>query len=284
MGKHYVPQAHLRRFQIDDSPGFVWMYDKQTEKFSKAAVKKVAQEADFYPEEVEKALAEVVERPANMCIDKLLRKEKLDNGERTSLSLYMLIMATRGPRQRRKSLELAPKVLKGVVDETRQEIEKAAGNRSESEQSQRQLEELKAAEERFSKQLPENLVELIRTPFWSEQTVEGLHNMRWHILPAPGGTHFVTADTPAHFFECWGVGNAESEFTFPISRDFALIGEHQNSWGLAFDKPQVQLAREINRRILSHAERFVFSPMKAPWIPTVAHKSDPYLSRILWQK
>jgi hypothetical protein len=36
MGKHYVPQKHLRRFEIDEKPGFVWMYDRQLRKWADA--------------------------------------------------------------------------------------------------------------------------------------------------------------------------------------------------------------------------------------------------------
>ena len=124
MGKHYVPRAHLRRFEVDDKPGFVWMYDKKTDKFVQATVSKVAQEAEFYSQDVEDALADVVEKPGNICIEKLLRRERLDNAARTQLSLYLMTMATRGPRHRRKSLEHAPEVLKGVIGETRNEIER----------------------------------------------------------------------------------------------------------------------------------------------------------------
>jgi hypothetical protein len=95
--------------------------------------------------------------------------------------------------------------------------------------------------------------------------------------------YFVTCDTPAHFFEGLGVGRPDSEFTFPVSKDFALIGEHCRNWGMVFEKPQVQLAKEVNRRVLSNAERFVFSPKREAWIEKVAQKTDPYLSRIKWR-
>jgi len=40
--------------------------------------------------------------------------------------------------------------------------------------------------------------------------------------------------------------------------------------------------REFNRRIVSGAKRFIFSPVKAEWIELVANKTRPYLSRIRW--
>ena len=44
--------------------------------------------------------------------------------------------------------------------------------------------------------------------------MEYIHNMAWHVLPAPPGMYFVTCDTPAHIFEGLGVGRTDSEFTF----------------------------------------------------------------------
>jgi hypothetical protein len=283
MGKHYVPRAHLRRFQAENNPGFVWMYDKKTGRFAEASVSKVAQEADFYSQEVEIALAEVVEAPGNACIDKLLRQERLDNAERTQLSLYMMTMATRGPRQRRKSLEHAPEALESVISDTRKEIEDwIQESPDDVERAQSRLKELDAVHERFSKELPQQVLDQIHTPFWSERTVDCLHNMAWHILPAPPSMYFVTSDTPAHFFEGLGVGNPDSEFTFPISTSFALIGEHRRSWGTTFEKPHAQFAKEVNRRVLANAERFVFSPRPDGWIETVARKTSPFLSQLRW--
>jgi hypothetical protein len=283
MGKHYVPRQHLRRFQIHEKPEFVWLYDKKTGRFAKAAISKVAQEPDFYSPDVERALAEVVEQPGNIAIDKLLRREPINNQERTHLSLYLMTMLTRGPRQRRKSLERAPDILKGVVSDVRGEIEAWVEDGTDPELAAARMKELCEVEERFSRGIPSHVLDLIRTPFWSERTVECIHNMRWHILPAPPGTFFVTCDTPVHLFDCYGVGTSDSELTFTISKDFALIGEHQGSWGTVFEKPQPQLAKEVNRRILSHAERFVFSPRKAGWIAGVTNKECPYLSQIRWR-
>ena len=285
MGKHYVPQAHLRRFQIEDSPGLVWMYDKKTRKFAQASISKVAQEPNFYSQDVERALADVVERPGNICIDKLFRRERLGNAERTQLSFYMLIMATRGPRQRKKSLNLVPGILESVIGDTRQEIEEWIRKRPEdAERASARLKELEAVQEKFAKEIPQQILDQVCTPFWSERTMECLHNMAWHILSAPPPMYFVTCDTPAHFLEGFGLGTPDSEFTFSISKSLALVGDHRHSWGTVFEKPQAQLVRQVNRRILSHAERFVFSPRKDDWIETVVQKDNPLRGPIRWNR
>jgi len=131
---------------------------------------KVAQQPEFYSDDVEHALADEVERPGNAAIDKLLGQEQLDNAERTQLSLYMVIMATRGPRQRRKSLGHAWQALESVVRDTRSEIGEWMKERPEDvERTAERLAELNVVEERFSTQIPAYLLDQIRTPFWSER-------------------------------------------------------------------------------------------------------------------
>ena len=282
MGHHYVPRQHLRRFAIKDKENCVWMYDKQTREFRDAGITNVAQERGYYDPEIEQSLADVVEGPGKIAIDRLLNRETIDNADRTRLSMFFMIMLTRGPRQRRKSFECVPEALANVLAETEAEIRQWIADEPENEDAHKRLEELEQARVKFASEIPQNIVDQIRRPFWSDRSVECIHNMFWHILPAPPGTYFVTCDTPAHFFDCWGVGTPDSEFTITLSRDFALVGEHKRNWGIAYEKPHAQIAKEVNRRILSHAERFVFSPRNDNWIETVAEKTDPYLSRINW--
>ena len=138
------------------------------------------------------------------------------------------------------------------------------------------------AREEFLDEIPQNVIDIIRRPHFSESTVECIFNMCWHILPVHPGMHFVTCDTPAHSFECFGLGNLESEYTITLSKDFALIGEHKRKSRICYERSNAKLVKEVNRRILSHAERFVFSPRKVDWIEAVAQKKDPFLSRISW--
>ncbi|MBX3427581.1 MAG: DUF4238 domain-containing protein [Pirellulales bacterium] len=283
MGKHYVPQAHLKRFQIAEEPGMIWMYDKQTDNFTKAAISKVAQQADFYSPDVEESLAQVVEKPGNKGLAKLLNREELDNKERTEVSFYLLNMASRGPRYRAIIERIAQEQLDEVDKETRKTIEDwISEGGPDLELAKARLAELDAVREKFSKNLPQQLVDQIRTPFWSERTVECIHNMAWHILPATPDQHFVTSDTPAHFFEGPGLCTKQSEFTFPISKDFALVGEHQRSWGTTFETPQLRLVKEVNRRVLSYVQRFAFSPHPHDWIRTVVQKKKPTVRQIVW--
>ena len=48
MGHHYVPQRHLRRFEIPEKPKTIWMYDKKFGQFKEVPIKNTAQERDYY--------------------------------------------------------------------------------------------------------------------------------------------------------------------------------------------------------------------------------------------
>jgi len=279
MGYHYVPQAHLRRFQCPERPGFVWMYDKVRNAFSRVSIKRAAQSREYYDREVEEGLAQVIERPANAAIEKTLRREPLNNRERSHVSLYLLTMATRGPRQRRKISEgIAPKALDSTFKELQADIQESRGDP----RAHARMKELEDAREKFSRTPPQNIVDLIRTPFWSERTAECVHNMVWRIVPAPPSTFYLTCDTPTHLSEWAGVCTTKSELTFPITRKIALIGSHTGRpASIEYLDPQADLLAEINRRMVNCAERFIFSHAKEDWVAELADNPPPF-NRIRW--
>lgn len=282
MGHHYVPRQHLRRFKSEGQKDLIWMYDKETGKFCQAGIASVAQEPGFYDLDVEKSLAEHVEGPGKLAIDKLLAKQPIDDSSRMQLSFYFLTMLTRGPRRRKKALNDFPETRDEVLNEAEEYVRDWIERDPENALAQTRLKEIEIARAKFNAEIPQNIIEQIRTPFWSPKMLAAIYNMYWHIIPAPEGAFFVTCDTPAHIFECYGVGTADSEFTLTLSQDFALVGENKRPQGIGYNKAVVQIAKEINRRILSHADRFAFSPKKADWIGTVSQKQDPFLSRIEW--
>jgi hypothetical protein len=283
MGHHFVPQAHLRRFECPERPGFVWMYDRVQRTFSQVSIKSAAQSREYYDPEIEAGLAETIESPANAAIEKIRRGEPLENVERSHVSLYLLTMATRGPRQRRKTLEeIAPKALESTIGEFEADIEAWLAESPYDLRAFAQLRELEAVREKFAKTPPQNIVDIVRTPFWSEQTVLCVHNMVWRIVPAPPPTLYLTCDTPTHLSEWAGVGTSESELTFPIAKDLALIGSHIGRPAtIDYLPPQAALVAEVNRRIVNCAERFVFSHAEENWIAEWADNPPPF-NRIQW--
>lgn len=242
----------------------------------------------YYAPGTEQALGDGIEVPGNNAIDKLLRREDLDPAERSQLAYHMMIMANRGPRKRKEMHDLSRDKWTEVQAEWREEIERRIHeNGADVDLALAQLKEQEAAEEKYSQSLPESLQELIRVPFWTAKSVTCILNMTWHVVPAPTSMFYVTCDTPAHIPDekgGAGVGTINSEFTFALSKNVALIGEHRSGrpCTTVFEKPQAPLTKEINRRTMSHADRFVYSHHNADWIATIAKKGDPQLNRIIW--
>ncbi len=283
MGSHYTPQAHLRRFEIEEKPGLVWMYDKTTRDWKELPIIKVAQEPGYYDPGVEVALNEDIEIPGNRCIEKLIRQEHLTDIEREEAATYIMHMATRGPRQRRKSQALLPQLLDDVISKIRKEFEDCIEKDEKvANIAKQQLEQLNRLEEKYSGEIPSFALQQTRIPFLSERLVQAIFDMAWHLLPASPNMYFITSDTPAHFFDGHGIGTEDSEFTITLSKEMALIGEHRGSRGIWVEQSESKFTKEINRRLLSNTERFVFSPRYEQWIDVLCQKEKLFCSLIRW--
>ncbi|MFT3882745.1 MAG: DUF4238 domain-containing protein [Gemmatales bacterium] len=283
MGKHYVPQRHLRRFSVDGRPDLIWQYDKVTRQFKDLPIAKVAQAASYYDDDVELAITKEVEVPGGDAIDKLLRKGWLTDRERMEMSLYLMIMTSRGPRARRKSFERVSAIRQEVVEDVIGKIQEWANDKPlEDPLVQRRLKEVDEIKTKYvdNQEIPEQIIKQLRTPFWSERTVAAIYGMKWHILKPTNGDLFVTSDSPVHYFEGLGLGRQNSELTYPISKHVALIGNHRSPKGIVNTKCRPQFVKEVNRRVLSQVERCAFSSIRAEWIDDVTQKAHPYLSEI----
>jgi hypothetical protein len=284
MGHHYVPQKYLRGFSGAD-PDKVWVYDKKEGRFFEAAISKIAQERAFYEDDVEVELNVAVESPANPVIDKLRRREAIEVEERARLALYIAVMLMRVPNRRLKALERYPGVVDGTVKRTMEEIQHIGGTTDiDPEIVGRRLREVEEAREKLQQQPPQVVLDQIRSPWPSENVVNAIYAMYWRYLTAPKGTlAFLTTDNPAFFFGSYGVGREESEISFPISSSICLLGNWQPGRDAElFLEAKTAAVKEMNRRNASTATRFLFYQEPEPWIATVAHKTKPYLSRILW--
>lgn len=290
MGHHYVPQAYLRGFSDPSDTRMIWMYDKKESRFVRASIKSVAQEPAYYSEDDERQLNELVERPANVVLQRLRAGDySMPSSDRAALALYMATMIMRVPHRRRKAMELHPRVLQDTVNELAAQIAQWAQTEptTDPELVSRRLAELERARDRFAKEIPRELSDSVRNPWPTQNVLRCVSLMSWRILPATRDTgFFLTSDNPAFFFGGYGLGNRESELTFPLASDMALLASWQGAPSetlVVGGKPGLvrQFVREVNRRVAFGAERFVFYHADEDWVPKVAAKRDPFLSRIL---
>lgn len=286
MGKHYVPQRYLRGFATGEDDSQIWQYDRAETQWARAAIKRVAQERDYFDEATEREIAQLVETPGNVALEKLRRSVALPENERLQLALYISSMIERVPASRARQHAMIPAVLEGVVADLKDGIREAATRvQVEPERLRWLLTEADRLRDKYAEDAPEAVVARIRSPWPTEQLFTLVARMTWRLLAAPTPQlRFVTSDNPAYFFGAWGLGREHSEFTFPVSSSLALLGSWQGSEGSTISvtgKPNA--VREVNRRMIAGAHRFIYSARREEWIERLAAKRDPCGSRFNWQ-
>lgn len=283
MGSHYLPQKYLSGFEVDGRPGMIWMYDKTTRHSVCASIEKVAQERGYYSPEDEKRLAQQIEGPANPVLEKIRRFEQISPEERHILAKYIATFLMRVPRRRRRALELYSEVREQVLEQEKPVLEAWAYSGADDSIIARRLEELDAMRARYRAGPPEIIIEQIRTPWPSQEMIRVCDEMTWRIVHATGDHMFLTGDNPAFFFDSKGIRSPESELTFPLASNLTLIANWQGAGGATYlVQPRSAYLKEINRRIVSGAERFIYSTKPAPWIRILADRPTPALNRLLW--
>jgi hypothetical protein len=192
-------------------------------------------------------------------------------------------MMRRVPRARSQAYGYVPDILADSVQEIKQLISRAAAEgHIDAETEAVRLAQADATSVKLQKAPPPEIIEKIRTPWPTNQMVGLIYFMSWRFFTTGAASPFITSDNPAFFFECFGLGNAESELTFPIATDLALHACWQGGREGEVQPLHRRLVGEFNKRVASSAERFVFSPMKADWISTIAKRGPEELSRINW--
>jgi hypothetical protein len=257
------------------------MYDKRDGCFRKANVATVAQERDFYSDEVEKKLNEIVETPANAAIAKFMARQQLDATERGHLAYCLATMMRRVPLARSRAQAMMPQILADTVQEVKELIGRAAAEgRFDTDTEAVRLAEADATAEKLQDSPPPEILERIRTPWPTNEMVALIYFMTWRFFTTDARTPFLTSDNPAFFFECYGLANQDSELTFPITSHLALHACWQSGREGEVQPLHHRLVGEFNKRVASSAERFVFSPIEADWIAMIARRRRDELSRI----
>lgn len=267
----------------------IWQYDRKECRWSRAAIKKVAQERDYFDAETERKLADEVERFGHAALQKMRLDQPLHAGERRAFALYAATMLMRVPYRRARSLEMIPDALDGVVESVRSELLEAFGENRDSQLLQLMLKSIDALHEKYKTDPPQEVLDSMRSPWPSADVFRRVDEMTWRILEAPitsrGRLTFVTSDNPAYLFEAWGIGSEHSELTLPLSSTFALLGSWKGEKGhtLRVLNAPPAFAKEVNKRIVAGAERFIFCARRESFVEALAAESDPYLSRIDWK-
>lgn len=103
-------------------------------------------------------------------------------------------------------------------------------------------------------------------PKESDLVAEGMLKMNWALVLDPSG-QVLTCDNPGYFFPWAGIGRSESELVFPIDQHTVLLGTHEAFPTFSYIEGKAIALREMNRRTIGNAKRYVFAANFFDWVP-----------------
>jgi len=282
VGFHYLPQYYLRGFGELPDCSHVWLYEKGSQRFSRAAISKVAQKRRYYTDEIESWLATQIEDPGNAILKKLRGFQGITQSEKETLARYIVVMQTRVPRERERKEKGMPEMLDRFSDDFQKSvIEALMKEYPENELLETRANEVRKVIAKWKTEgLPRDFRFELMQPHCSPVRVQVLSKMTWQFLRSAGGLSFLTSDNPVFFCEDLGIRAIESELSFPISRDIALHATWRRDLPEGFVRVPRQVIKEINRRTVSAATRFVFHSAQEDWVLTLVNKKKYTLNRI----
>jgi len=280
---HYVPKFYLKGFTETPDSEMLLVYQKGEKKPFRTQIKSIANEVGLYTDDLEADLANDIEQSANPILQKLREFQSISEDEKLEFSRYMYSMWLRVPKHFNWTFERAPEVMSKTISKIERQLlefaEKHPDKRQLVDQRIRQLHDApindteESVKEMWMKNIP---VGIDRPP------VQTLAEMEWRYFYCQDDQVFVTSDNPLFLFESIGIGNENSEVTFPLDKHVVLWAKWKADTPLGFHPiPRSQYVKEINRRTISNALKYVFSPYAADWIPTMLDKNNIQLNRVL---
>lgn len=277
MRTHYVPLHYLRGFAEQGEREIIWVFDKTTGHSFATQPQNVAAEHDYYPEEVEQFLANLVEEPSNRMLCRIREDLLFSVEDKNEFARYILAMIRRVPRHRERLYqEVLPDALENTLSDWRATIQSFMDDgQLDGVTYSRRMSEIDRIEEEWKQDLPEDLMPENQPPQISREVVDFLASMHWTFVIAEGSSMFLTSDNPVFYTEGIGMGKPESELMFPLSTRVALwVKRLPISEDCAFRHARQFLVREANKRTVRNATRFVMYHEDAEWVRKLTKKRN----------
>ena len=135
--------------------------------------------------------------------------------------------------------------------------------------------------DRYSVDLPKDIWLENLPPERTPRIVEAIKAMTWTFWVFDKYPAFLTCDNPFFYFTWMGVGKKDSEFSFPISSHILLWATWRADLPRDFIKASSQIVKEMNRRTVHNASRFIFHSRDENWIVPFIKKKSWKLNRIV---
>jgi hypothetical protein len=279
---HFIPRFYLEGFIDPTNEPYLWIYDKESDEIRKASTRDAGLRSHFYSypkkggtrdsDSFEKAVSSI-ESQAAPLFQKIIRREQLNNDERSVMSFFRALTITRVPSFREKLHQHAAEVMRVVARKfvLNEEIQKSVQAEFEGKGESASINNIKEA----ARLMREGKMDVEVLPHYSLPHILELamelapliHQMNWIYIVAHGSYRFATSDNPVVYVDPKhdpespmgvGLGNQNIEVSFPISRDLALLAGWKEL-GREYQKGTDARVRNINYRTIANAERFVYA-------------------------
>lgn len=281
MGDHYIPRYYLKGF-VSSTDGIIWTYEKNGRKIFKSNVGKTGCENEFYRPDIEAFLSNDIENPANAVIDKIRNREKLSDYDKIILSTYMVAMLKRVPQGKIIINELAPNVAQETKDEFDFQISELIRSYPEkADLLEKKRKEIADTLNKYAIDPPKDFWLDLINPSRTPNVIKLLQMMTWTFLTVDDYPAFLTCDNPIYYFPWMGMGQPNSEVTFPISSNIALLASWSRNIIDGYYPVKAQSAREVNRRTASNATRFVYHCRQEKWIHKFINKPNHRIHKLI---
>jgi len=299
---HYLPEFYLRGFVDPDNEPYLWIYEKGDTEIRKASPKDAAVLRNYYSfttpegekdsETFEDFLAEIETQVAPI-LQKIQAEESLEQAERQWFALFVALIMTRVPNWRENSEKGFAQVIKKCNKVWAAHDEGfrtwvAGFETSTGKKINTSIEELQKTflEERYDLKVnPQLSLDFI---LLAVKLSPVFYDMTWSFLKATDDYKFVTSDNPIHRrtstpgpppFAGVGLLNKNVELTLPISKDLAFLGSWKDVKG--YVQLNNQMVREITRRTVLSASRFVFAPLRSQALNRLVQKCKDTAPKII---
>jgi len=291
--QHVVPKLLLKGFVSDTNPDVLWQYDKTRDNVVQTSPADAAVVKHFYdvpgadPLYVEK-LQGRIESGAGVALAKLRSRQTLTLIERVDWALFVAYLSVRTPVSVGGQLDtaltgfkymmqwLASDPHKFEVTVRRMQDEGRLPPGGDIEEARRQV---LVWDIDFKPPRHEFLVGLLEM---ASGFAKWMASMEWTILMAPRDSYFVCSDNPVYVEDpnrdpvrTGGAGLASSgtvELTCPLAAGVAMLGTWHKGVRLQYLAVRPPIVREVNKRTVLAAQRFVFAPRQDNRIAQLVRK------------
>ncbi|MHA1775872.1 MAG: DUF4238 domain-containing protein [Promethearchaeota archaeon] len=273
MGKHYIPKFYLKGFATSDNENKIITYQCKPEKQYKTNIINIAQENNFYSDKKEKYLSEDIEGPANDILRKIRNKEKLSADEKYTFTNYLVVFLKRVPSFVDQVKSKFPDVAKSTIEKVKSHykdlIIQGEIDETSWEKFNYEIEKIGKLYFNDGDKVREIWLDYL-SPETSPRIQYEIFKKKWVFLTTKNNYYYLTCDNPFFFFT--GSGLRNSQISFPISKETALLALNSNIKYPNYAIPRTQIVKEINRRSISNAKNYVYSPKDEDWILKIIRK------------